>query len=75
MANIGQDAHNDAAKAWTAGLSTFVYEMKRPPARNSGAIDEWPIQMDAITRVGWKLHSWNMQSNVGASSGVFLFTR
>jgi hypothetical protein len=75
MANIGQDAYNDASKAWNAGMPTFVYEMKRPSGRGSGPIDEWPIQLDAITKVGWKFHSWNMWSNPGGSAGVFLFTR
>jgi hypothetical protein len=68
----------DAAKAWDAGNAYFTPLLNMPATRPglSGAVEDWPLMLDAITEVGWKMHTWFVGSDEkGRPQAMPLFTR
>jgi len=68
----------DAQSAWDSGTQYFTPLLNLPTTRHtmSGRISDWEPMLDAVTSVGWKLHTWAVCSdNRGNPQGMPLFVR
>jgi len=73
-----QAVAQDARKAWEAGRSVFTPILNVPATHPgmSGAVDDIALMVEAITGVGWRLHTWAVASDAkGRPQAMPLFMR
>lgn len=68
----------EATEAWGADAPFFTPLLNMPATRAglSGAIEDWPLMLTAITDAGWRLHTWAVCTDEkGRPQAMPLFTR
>jgi hypothetical protein len=73
-----QSMQKAAGEAWSSGAEFFTPMLNFPAFKVgfSGPIGDWPPMLEAITSVGWKLHTWSLASDEkGRPQAMPLFTR
>lgn len=65
--NVVANLADLARTSWDAGHQHFVAAIDGPTGKpNIGRVSDWSAVLDAVTAVGWRLHTWDV---VAESSG------